>query len=153
MTRLIKLGSWSGAAGTVILSALTHTVPVLIYTAAGLFTACMGWLSWILCDDRRVERLNLLLRGGRLPPVPDEQETSTEIDLADQPAPYGPVQPEPDSPIDPQARAYITRLRRDGRLELADEVERALSGETDSGQTEGSQADMDVSSRSEGGVT
>jgi hypothetical protein len=105
MTLPGKLGSGLGSAGTVVLGALTHSVPLLICVAAGLCLACLAFLRWLLSDDRRVERLNVLLRGGTLSSAQNAEPTRAEID--------------------PQS-TFIAQLRTHGKSDLADEVQRAL---------------------------
>ena len=143
MTRLVRVGSWLSAAGTVILSALTRSVPVLIYATAGEIAICICFLGWILCDDRRVERMNVLLRGGKLTSA-QQEKTPTEVGRG-VPGEKEPARPALNSPIDPQARAYIAQLRKTGRSDLADELERALSSDAEKG--------LSVRSQSEGGLT
>jgi hypothetical protein len=150
VTRLVRVGSWLSAAGTVILSALTRSVPVLIYATAGEIALCLCFLAWILCDDRRVERLNVLFRGGKLSSV-QREEIATELDRGE-PAEEEPARPAADSPIDPQARVYlaqlrtyIAQLRKTGKADLADELERALSSDAEKG--------LSLRARSEGGLT
>ena len=66
MTSLGKLASGAGVIGTVVLGAFIHDNPLLV-SAVGLAVAGSGILVWILSSDRRVERLNVLLRGAPLP--------------------------------------------------------------------------------------
>jgi hypothetical protein len=118
MTSLGKLASGAGVIGTVILGALTHDAPLLI-SAVGLAAVGTGILVWILSSDRRVERLNVLLRGAPLPVTgaPGLARPIAEPALA-----------EADSPLqDPQVQAYLAQVRKSGNSVLADELEQRLA--------------------------
>ena len=103
MTSLGKLASGAGVIGTVVLGAVTHDNPLLV-SAVALAVAGIGILVWILSSDRRVERLNVLLRGAPLPTF-DAEPGRPEADL-------------------------IARLRKAGYSELADELEHGLAQRT-----------------------
>ena len=137
MARLVKLGGWSGAGGTAVLSAFSHTMPLLICAMAGLVVLGMLFLAWVISNDRRVKHLNLLLRGEPLPPDPDEQVSIANLGQASSAEPDGAelAESRPDSLSAGQgAGAYIALLRNSGYSELADAVERALA--TDNGKGE-----------------
>ena len=103
MTGLGKLASGAGVIGTVLLGAFTHDNPLLV-SAVGLSVAGIGILVWILSSDRRVERLNVLLRGAPLPATDAEPERPADL---------------------------IVRLRKAGYTELAEALEQELARHPD----------------------
>jgi hypothetical protein len=114
---MARLGTWAKATGGAALGALTHSMPLLILVTAGLGLACLVVLVWTLSDDRRAQRLNLLLRGCWLP------RPRTDPD----PAPADPAEagegtaasPGSDPALNPQTIGYAANLREAGRPDLA----------------------------------
>jgi len=135
MARLLKLGSLMGVAGTAVLSELSHALPLLICILAALAVGAMCWLAWVISNDRRSERLNLVFRGEPLPPardapLPTDPDKSAGLrNLREvRPAEPAAVESASDTPLtDPTARKYIAQLRNLGQTELADIVERKLA--------------------------
>jgi hypothetical protein len=120
---MARLATWAKATGGAALGALTHSVPLLILVTTGLIVLSLVALVWILADDRRAERLNLLLRGGKLPRrtgaelAPDQETVEADAGPA--------VRPEPRPPLSPQTMDYAAILRQAGRPDLAELLERA----------------------------
>jgi hypothetical protein len=114
---MARLGTWAKATGGAALGALTHSMPLLILVTAGVGLACLVVLVWTLSDDRRTQRLNLLLRGNWLPrPGTDPDPGSADPAEAgkDTAAPPG-----SDPALNPQTIGYAANLREVGRPDLA----------------------------------
>lgn len=116
---MARLVTWAKLAGGVALTTLTHGLPLLILAVAA---AGLAVLVWILSDDRRAERLNLLLRGHKLP---RPAGIASDPDPASPGAPAQTVERTAGSPEShPQTIGYAANLRRTGLAEWAEWAER-----------------------------
>jgi hypothetical protein len=108
---MARLVTWAKATGGAALATLGHGLPMLILVTAGVVLAGLAVLVWILSDDRRTERLNLLLRGDRpagVPAAADPESVSGTL-----------------PPSNSQTTYYVAFLRRAGRPDLAELLEQA----------------------------
>lgn len=114
---MARLGTWAKATGGAALGALTHSMPLLIMVTAGFGLACLVALVWTLSDDRRAQRLNLLLRGSWLPRPGTDPDPAPAV-----PADTGQgtaASPGTDPALNPQTIGYAANLREAGRPDLA----------------------------------